>query len=1108
MYMKYILLVIIGIYFFNFPIVNNSEAKYLINIQKIQKNDLLHIIKKTEYTLEDAQYIELQIKNADKFTIAGKPDEAIKSLDNVFQFILQYDLDRAPESFYDLLPYLLIYKGDILTFIKKDYETGIGLYKEAIKFYNDIGANNSSLKIYNLIPLSRLGQIAMLMDNKKYAISYYQDIKNIIQDLGGDILGVSKIDFPEGVKPILPRTYIAVLDFKYLAIVSGIIPLEETSLNDNILFGELIKEYSVHELNNGSNLLAITASNVLAHSFQYEGKVQEESIAILRLLINKYKNDIDQNKENAVNIANIVQLYRGVLTISQLSEYPNMLQFLVDLQEMKDQISILLNSDYAYKEQAIGMVMPALEVAGNIDIDFGHASQVIKYIKNYELLMEKNTSLYSKTKKWLIQCPISRILGRSYISNNNIEEGTKYLINHYNDCNNGFMEMAVLEDLLDIYIIRNLDPQKGLDLLEEHKDAEIFMEMPINIYKAIAYLNTKEFDLSAKHAFSIYKMCEEKNDINCMWVSLSLLANAEYYDTATCGKYYKLLKENYKKVNINILIDEQKQSPLSIVNAKKWDYNNYIYSDIIYMPLMECEKNSLENAEIILQLHQFNNSNNLGRSIVAFNKIKLSKDKKFKRLYKEVESIKAYLNSYSGVFESEFIVKFNNLEKLKKDIKNNYDYDVSKFSSSLISVQKIISKLKADEAFIFFTAGKDNIFINFLSGVDETGQHSNKYYKVKMTIDELHQYEKQIREGLNINSAFNINISNKLYKKLFLNIEENLKNINHIYMVTDSIMSSIPMNILVTDTAENNIESIAMNSELQERGLEGVEQQKHNKEGIITYNNVKWLGLEYAITVLPSLDIFLSEKILLNKKKYSFIGFGDPVLKEGRNCVAQARNLSRALGKDKKITNRIQDLCPLPDTSREILAISKILGASNKDLYLKNRATEKNVKSINFIDKDIVIFATHGLITEDIVDLKEPALVLTPPDKITEIDDGLLRASEIISLDLNAELVILSACNTASGLDKNAINLSGLTKAFFIAGADSILVSQWAVVSEAATALTMGMIKEMSSNINLSKSEALRASMLDIAKNGSSPHHTHPGFWAPFIIVDSYIQTK
>ena len=214
------------------------------------------------------------------------------------------------------------------------------------------------------------------------------------------------------------------------------------------------------------------------------------------------------------------------------------------------------------------------------------------------------------------------------------------------------------------------------------------------------------------------------------------------------------------------------------------------------------------------------------------------------------------------------------------------------------------------------------------------------------------------------------------------------------------------------------------------------------------------------------------------------------------------------MGKDKKITNRIQDLCPLPDTSREILAISKILGASNKDLYLKNRATEENVKSINFIDKDIIIFATHGLITEDIVDLKEPALVLTPPDKITEIDDGLLRASEIISLDLNAELVILSACNTASGLDKNAINLSGLTKAFFIAGADSILVSQWPVVSEAATALTMGMIKEMSSNINLSKSEALRASMLDIAQNGSSPHHTHPGFWAPFIIVDSYIQTQ
>jgi len=121
------------------------------------------------------------------------------------------------------------------------------------------------------------------------------------------------------------------------------------------------------------------------------------------------------------------------------------------------------------------------------------------------------------------------------------------------------------------------------------------------------------------------------------------------------------------------------------------------------------------------------------------------------------------------------------------------------------------------------------------------------------------------------------------------------------------------------------------------------------------------------------------------------------------------------------------------------------------------------------------------LISGDIKHLAEPALVLTRPDKATEADDGLLTASEIAQLKLNAEWVILSACNTAHAESAGAEGLSGLAKAFFYAGSRALLVSHWPVESQSATELTRGMFK--------------------LAANDNHPHWAHPAFWAPFVVV-------
>lgn len=122
--------------------------------------------------------------------------------------------------------------------------------------------------------------------------------------------------------------------------------------------------------------------------------------------------------------------------------------------------------------------------------------------------------------------------------------------------------------------------------------------------------------------------------------------------------------------------------------------------------------------------------------------------------------------------------------------------------------------------------------------------------------------------------------------------------------------------------------------------------------------------------------------------------------------------------------------------------------------------------------------------------------MLTPPDTPTEANDGLLTASEIATLKLNADWVVLSACNTASGAGQGADALSGLARAFFYAGARALLVSHWAVYSDAAVALTTRTFSALTADPRIGRAEAFRRTMLELIRQGHPP-----SYWAPFIIV-------
>ena len=133
----------------------------------------------------------------------------------------------------------------------------------------------------------------------------------------------------------------------------------------------------------------------------------------------------------------------------------------------------------------------------------------------------------------------------------------------------------------------------------------------------------------------------------------------------------------------------------------------------------------------------------------------------------------------------------------------------------------------------------------------------------------------------------------------------------------------------------------------------------------------------------------------------------------------------------------------------------------------------------------------------EITSINEPGLITTPPQKGSALNDGVLKSSEIKNLKLNAELVILSACNTASGDgSSSAEGLSGLASSFFYAGARSLMVSHWYVEDVSTVNLMKNTFNNLKRNNNLS--EALRASKLDMMDDKST---SHPIFCAPFVLV-------
>jgi CHAT domain-containing protein len=195
---------------------------------------------------------------------------------------------------------------------------------------------------------------------------------------------------------------------------------------------------------------------------------------------------------------------------------------------------------------------------------------------------------------------------------------------------------------------------------------------------------------------------------------------------------------------------------------------------------------------------------------------------------------------------------------------------------------------------------------------------------------------------------------------------------------------------------------------------------------------------------------------------------------------------------------------PLPETADELCAVAGVLNAGREAVKLGSAATEADLKRMNdrkeLTGYRVLHFATHGVLAGEAVGISEPGLLFSPPTKATELDDGYLSAAEISGLSLDADLVILSACNTAAGGAGDADALAGLARSFFYAGARALFVSHWAVNSQATVSLITTALATMARTPGMSYAQALRESMVSLI-DSPEPYASHPAYWAPFVVA-------
>jgi CHAT domain-containing protein len=373
---------------------------------------------------------------------------------------------------------------------------------------------------------------------------------------------------------------------------------------------------------------------------------------------------------------------------------------------------------------------------------------------------------------------------------------------------------------------------------------------------------------------------------------------------------------------------------------------------------------------------------------------------------------------------------------------------------------------------------------------------SVKAYPIPLTQSQVDEKVKSLREPFddpNTVGEFDVPASHELFVAVFGPVQDEVRAARHLIYEPDSRMVRLPATTFVTDDA-----SVRLFKERDAKASDSVD----------LYQGIAWLGRNTDVSVVVSAASFLQTRgFKPSSAQRKFIGFGDPVTK-GPDPRRYALLVDPSDPVTRQNCERVREQWatvgpgPLPGIAETIRTVGREYGAGPSDIVLGPAFTDVDVRTRQDLNQyRIVFFGTHAVLPSKQACLPLPVLATSLASG--KDSDGFLDASEILGLKMDADMVVLAACDTGgaggdktdrTGLTGSGDALSGLARDFIYAGARAVMVSQWEVDAEATAQLMADIFKHSTT----SQADALRQAETALMDN---KHFSHPYFWAPFTLV-------
>jgi CHAT domain-containing protein len=395
---------------------------------------------------------------------------------------------------------------------------------------------------------------------------------------------------------------------------------------------------------------------------------------------------------------------------------------------------------------------------------------------------------------------------------------------------------------------------------------------------------------------------------------------------------------------------------------------------------------------------------------------------------------------------------------------------LGQLEQDVVPAAQVLAALHPHEALVEITAGPTDGWVLVLTGGEIT------VGKMPIGVAAVDKLVRAVRAGIILTDnlpTFDIADARKLYDVTLGTVEPALKGVDRVVVAPPGPLLSLPFEVLLTGPAD----------------------AAHLAEA-------PWLVRRFTLAHVPAPANFVGLRKIANDSRATqpWFGFGDFVsltLKQangsfsGTSCADSAQLLA--------------GLPQLPYARRELDSARQLLGASPQDEMLGAAFTVPAVEKAPLKSFRVLHFAAHALLPSELKCQSEPAIVTSAPAGAVDAAQALLTASDVAELNLDADLVILSACNSGgAGGSTAGESLSGLARAFFFAGARALMVTHWSVNDQVAAYLVVSVLQRMHADASLGVAGALRAaqlSMLEEAGKQLPAQIAAPFFWAGFAVI-------